>query len=82
MGLRVSYKKKIWESFFFASIKSLKKGVGSRVEFGSISQRYGSDLHQNVTDPHQNVPDPQHWFPFISESGFHYNKGAFMLYRK
>jgi hypothetical protein len=34
----------------FASLKSLKKGVGS----GSFSQRYGSadpDQHQNVTDP-------------------------------
>jgi hypothetical protein len=42
--------------FFFASLKSLKKGVGSRDGSGSISQRYGSaDL-----DPHQNVTDPQH----------------------
>ncbi len=32
------------------SLKSLKKEVGS----GSISESYGSDLHQNVTDP-------QHW---------------------
>jgi hypothetical protein len=35
--------------FFFASIKSLKEGVGS----GSISRRYRSvdpDPHQNVTD--------------------------------
>jgi hypothetical protein len=36
--------------FFFASLKSLRKGVGS----GSVGQRYGSadpDPHQNVTDP-------------------------------
>jgi hypothetical protein len=35
---------------FFASLKSLKKGVGS----GSINQKNGSadpDKHQNVTDP-------------------------------
>ncbi len=40
-----------------ASLKSLKKGVGSGVGSGSgfISQKYGSaDL-----DPHQNVTDPQ-----------------------
>jgi hypothetical protein len=37
--------------FFFLSLKSLKKGVGS----GSISQRYGS----GDPDPHQNVTDPQ-----------------------
>ncbi len=39
MCLRVSYKKRIWrEKFFFASLKSPKKRVGS----GSISPRYGS----------------------------------------
>jgi hypothetical protein len=42
MCLRVSYKKKIWEKFFLASLKSLKKGVGSGVASGSISQRSGS----------------------------------------
>ncbi len=43
---------------FFASLKSLKKGVGSGVGSGSgsISQRYGSgdpdpDPQKNVTDP-------------------------------
>jgi hypothetical protein len=36
MYLRVSYKKKYEKITFFASFKSLKKGVGS------ISQRYGS----------------------------------------
>jgi hypothetical protein len=46
------------EKFFFVSLKSMKKGVGSGVGYGSgsISQRYGSgdpdpDPHQNVTDP-------------------------------
>jgi hypothetical protein len=48
-----------------ASLKLLKKGVGSGVGFGcgsgagsgSISQRSGSE----DPDPHQNVTDPQHW---------------------
>ncbi len=53
MCLWASYKKKIYKKFFFASLKSLKKGVGS----GSISQRYGS----GDPDPHQTVTDPQHW---------------------
>jgi hypothetical protein len=36
-----SYKKKIWKQLFcFASLKSMKKGIGSGS--GSISQRYGS----------------------------------------
>jgi hypothetical protein len=50
MCLRVSYKKK-YESFF-ASLMSLKKGVGFGVGSGSISQRFGfgdPDPHQNVT---------------------------------
>ncbi len=38
---------------FFASLKSVKIGVGS----GSISQRYGSI----DPDPHQIVMDPEHW---------------------
>jgi hypothetical protein len=38
MCLWLSYKKKIWGKVFFASLKSLKKGVGS----GFVSQRYGS----------------------------------------
>jgi hypothetical protein len=50
--------------FFFASLKSVKKGV----IFGSISQRYGSaNLDQDPDpDPHKNVTDPQHYltFPF------------------
>ncbi len=43
MCLQASYKKKIWKkNNFFASLKSLKKGVGSGVGSGSISQRYRS----------------------------------------
>jgi hypothetical protein len=46
--------KKILNFFFFASLKSMKNGVGSGS--GSISKRYRSgdpdpDPHQNVTDP-------------------------------
>ncbi len=55
---RVSYKKKKLKNMkkiiIFWSLKSLKKGVGCGVGFGSISQRYGSaypDSRQNVTDP-------------------------------
>jgi hypothetical protein len=54
MCLWLSYKK-IWK-FIFASLKSLKKEVGSGVEYGSISRRYGSE----DPDPHQKVMDPQH----------------------
>ncbi len=44
------------KKYFFASLKSMKKEVGSRVGSGSTTQRYGSgdpdpDPHQNVTDP-------------------------------
>jgi hypothetical protein len=60
MCLRISYKKKNMKTFFFASSKSLKKGVGCGVGYGSIGQRCGSadpDAHQNVTDPqHTAVP--------------------------
>jgi hypothetical protein len=38
MCLRVINKKKYEKNYFFASLKSLKKGVGS----GSINQRCGS----------------------------------------
>jgi hypothetical protein len=48
MCLRESYKKK--NIIFFASIKSLKKGLGS----GSVSQKYKTA----DPDPHQNVKDP------------------------
>ncbi len=42
------------KKFVWASLKSLKKGVGSGA--WSISKRYGSA----DPDPHQNVTDPQH----------------------
>jgi hypothetical protein len=52
MCLWASYKKKIYlKKLFFASLKSMKKGVGY------ISKRYGS----GDPDPHQSVMDPQHW---------------------
>ncbi len=51
---------------------SLKKGVGSGVGSGSISQGYGSV----DPDPHKNVPDPQHWYPEwqFSIYGIFFNK--------
>jgi hypothetical protein len=53
MCLRVSYNKKYEKINFLASLKSLKKGVGSAVGSGSgsgsIGQRYGSA-----------DPDPKH----------------------
>jgi hypothetical protein len=52
MCLQLSYKEKYEKNNFFASLKSLKKGVGS----GSVSQRGGSP----DPDPHQIVTDPQH----------------------
>ena len=54
MCLWASHEGKIW-GIFFASLKSLKKGVGSEVGSGSVSQRCGSGWV-----PHQNVTDPQH----------------------
>jgi hypothetical protein len=47
-------------NYLFASLRSLKKGVGSGLGSGSIIQRCRS---ANLDpDPHQNVTDPQHWF--------------------
>jgi hypothetical protein len=48
------------KNIFFASLKPIKKGVGSGVGsgFGSIYQRYGSA----DPNPHQNVTGPQHWY--------------------
>ncbi len=46
MCLWVSYKKKYGKNYFFASLKSLKKGVGSGSGF--ISQRYGSPTLENI----------------------------------
>jgi hypothetical protein len=52
MCLWVSYKKK--GEFFFASLKSLKKGVGSGVDPDPDPLVRGAD-----SDPHQDVTDPQ-----------------------
>jgi hypothetical protein len=54
--------------FFFASLKSLKKGVGS------ISQRYGSG-HPDP-DPHQNVTDPQHCLSTCIQYTYSHREGA------
>ncbi len=58
------FKEKIWKLIiFFASLTSLKKGVGSNVK-----TRSGSEILVRGTstcpdpDPHQNVTDPQRWF--------------------
>ncbi len=63
MCLWLSYKQKkcVENNFVFASLKSLKKEVGSRIGPGSgfISQRYGST--DTDPDPHQKVTDLQHW---------------------
>jgi hypothetical protein len=59
MSLWASYEKKnMKNNIFFASLKSVKKGVGSGVGSGFISQRYGS----GDPDPHQNVRDAQHYY--------------------
>ncbi len=42
------------KNIFVASLKSLKKGVGS----GFVSQRYGFGDPGPEPDPHQNVTDP------------------------
>jgi hypothetical protein len=42
MCLWASFKKKMKKIIFFASLKSMKKGVWSGVGSGSIIQRYGS----------------------------------------
>ncbi len=69
MCLWLSYKKKIYgeKNFVFASLKSLKKEVGSRVGSGSIGQKYGSadpDPHQKVKDPY-NTAFNNHFLTFI-----------------
>jgi hypothetical protein len=56
--MRVCCWKKYEKNTFFASLKSLKKGVVSG--FGSVSQGYGSA----DPDPHPNVTDPQHCLQF------------------
>jgi hypothetical protein len=59
-------RKKYENKLFFASLKSMKKVVGSEVGsgsgVGSIIQRYGSGDPDPDLDPNQNVTDPQHWF--------------------
>jgi hypothetical protein len=65
MCLRVSYKKKI-RKFFFETLRSRKKGVGS----GSISQRYGS----SDPDSHQNLKDRQHCF-LVTTNQYRYIQG-------
>jgi hypothetical protein len=65
MCRRISYNKK-QKIIFFASIKSLKKGVRS---FG---QKYGSpdpNLHQNVTDPQHWLCGP--WQPLFDSASIH-----------
>ncbi len=59
MCLWVSYKKKIWKKniIFFASLKSLKRGV----ESGSISQRCGSGSAPKCSGS----PGPMNLFYFI-----------------
>ncbi len=47
------------KKLIFASLKSLKEGVGSGIGSGSISQRWGSESGDPDLD--QNVTDPQHW---------------------
>jgi hypothetical protein len=56
MCLRIGKKKKYEKNNFFASLKSLKKGVGS----GSVSKRHGPTDPDLDPDPHQNAMDPQH----------------------
>jgi hypothetical protein len=60
-------RKNMKNNIFFASLKSLKKGVGSGFgsRSGSISHRYESA----DPDSHQNVTDPQHCR--TNESGIH-----------
>ncbi len=47
MCMRVSYKRKKYENKFFASLKSLKKGVGSG--FGPISQSMGIRIRTKMS---------------------------------
>jgi hypothetical protein len=53
--IRKNMKKK---NYFLASLKLMKKEVGSGFGSGSISQRYESG--EPDPDPHQNVTGPQH----------------------
>jgi hypothetical protein len=72
MSLWVSYKKKYGEKKnIFSPLKSLKKGIGSGVGSGSISQRYGSADPDPY--PQQNVMNPQHWLPEVGPTRNHNN---------
>jgi hypothetical protein len=71
MCLWAGYKKKN-ENIFFASLKSMKKGVGS------ISQRYGS----GDPDPHQNVTDPQHCKKVFQLIELIYEQGIRVLFAR
>jgi hypothetical protein len=64
----------VYAGNFFASLKILKKGVGSGVGAGSgcISQRYGSA----DPFPHQNVTDPQHCRKYMPLNVLFFARGA------
>jgi hypothetical protein len=55
MCLRASYKKKLWEKICFASLKSLKKGVGFGVR---DTDPEDPDPHQNFTIPNTEIKVP------------------------
>jgi hypothetical protein len=55
MCLRVSVRKKNMKKTFFASLKSLRKGIGSKPDPDPLIRDADPDLHQNVMDP-------QYWF--------------------
>ncbi len=61
---RVSYMKK---DDIFASLNSLKKGVGSGVGSGSGSIRQSCGL-----DPLENVMDPQHCSVLVNATAYRY----------
>jgi hypothetical protein len=62
MYLRVGYKKKIWrKNNIFASLKSLKKEVGS----GSISQRYGTDPWNLIRSKMSRIPNTVNYRYFM-----------------
>ncbi len=52
--------------FFFASLKSMKTGIGSGVGSGSMSQRYESG------DEHQHVTNTQHCLYYKHQAGYAY----------
>jgi hypothetical protein len=48
--------------FLFASLKALKKGIGSGEGSGTVGQRYRSADLDKDPDSHKNVTDPQQYF--------------------